>query len=680
MLHFMRARSGASFVALAWLSATSAQAESDADRDLQRPTVTVIGQRPADDARHQIERTAGGVDVVPAGDFADRLAVSLRDTLAFSPGVYTQPRFGQEVRLSIRGSGISRGYHMRGLMLFQDGIPINLADNNGDFQELDPQVFQRIEVYRGGNALRYGGSTLGGAINAVTPTGRTAPGVELRADGGSFDTIRGKAALGFATERGDAFVALTTDNSNGDRDHATRDAIRFNGNVGIRLTDTVENRVYASVNHINQDLPGSLTRDQALTTPKTSLPTNIAQDQERDIDSIRLQNRTTIDLGSGQVAVGLFLNTKQLFHPIYQVIDQQSVDYGGYVRLDLAREVGGVPIEASLGSTARFGNVEAKQFVNVAGRRGALTANARQEAQTIDTYGELRARIVPALSLIAGAIYTHGERTVANRLQADRSGTADFDTVSPKVGVLFEPAPAVQFYANYNRSVELPGFTELNQTPFATGGSVTPGFVAVDPQRAWTAEIGTRGTHGVVSWDVTVYRADIRGELLQFNQAPDIPAATFNAKRTRHQGIEAGLDVQLMPWLRLRQVYQLNDFRFRDDAQFGDNRLPVIARHLYRGELRLGGDRLSLSPAVEWVPRGAWADYANTSRAPGYALLGVAGQAEVRDGITAFVDVRNLTGKKAIGDISAVVAATPASAIYYPVERRAVYGGVRASF
>src|SRR3546814_4965215 len=89
----------------------------------------------------------GGVDVVSADSFKDKVAVSLRDALAFSPGVYTQPRFGQEVRLSIRGSGISRGYHMRGITLLQDGIPINLADDNGDFQELDPQVFERSEEH-----------------------------------------------------------------------------------------------------------------------------------------------------------------------------------------------------------------------------------------------------------------------------------------------------------------------------------------------------------------------------------------------------------------------------------------------------------------------------------------------------------------------------------------------------
>ena len=56
------------------------------------------------------------------------------------------------------------------------------------------------------------------------------------------------------------------------------------------------------------------------------------------------------------------------------------------------------------------------------------------------------------------------------------------------------------------------------------------------------------------------------------------------------------------------------------------------------------------------------------------------GGAKVADGIDAFFDIRNITGKKAIGDISAAVAVTPASAIYYPVERRAISAGLRARF
>src|SRR3546814_7545681 len=104
--------------------------------------------------------------------------------------------------------------------------------------------------------------------------------------------------------------------------------------------------------------------------------------------------------------------------------------------------------------------------------------------------------------------------------------------------------------------------------------------------------------------------------MLQFAIAPDVPSSTFNAGSTRHQGIEAGLDLALAPWARLRQVYQLNDFRFRDDAQYGDNRLPVVPKHQYRAELRLGTDTFSVTPNIEWTPKGAWTDYSNTTRAP----------------------------------------------------------------
>lgn len=668
MTSLIRALSGASFIAFA-ATATPSLADDSG------PIIVTAQQ--VEEAEAATARTPGGADTVAATEYEDKVAVSLRDALAFSPGVYTQPRFGQEVRLSIRGSGISRGFHMRGLTLLQDGTPINLADNNGDFQELDPQVFQYIEVLRGANALRFGSSTLGGGINAVTPTGRTEPGFELRVDGGSFDTIRTRAAIGYADDRADVWAAITTDRSDGDRMHASRDSLRFNTNIGLRLTDMIETRFYATLSQIDQDLPGALTRSDALTDPEKSNAINIVQDQERDIDSIRLQNRTTVDLGSGTLEAGLFYNGKNLFHPIFQVIDQNSEDYGAYARLNLAGEIGGVPVEGLIGSTARFGHVDARQFVNVGGNRDAPTQTARQEAQTIDSYGELRVMPLAGLSLIAGGVWTHGERTIDNRTSAALSGSASFDEFFPKFGLLYEPAKDIQLYANYSRSHELPGYGELAQTQV---GGLT-GFVDLDPQRAWTIELGTRGQHGLAAWDVTLYRSDIRGEMLQYSVVPGvIPAATFNADRTRHQGIEAGLELRLAPFATLRQVYQLNDFAFRNDAVYGDNRLPVIPKHLYRADLRLGTERFAVTPNVEWVPTGGWADYVNATRAPGYTLFGLGAEANVTDGLTLFFDARNLTGEKAIGDISAVVRATAASAIYYPVERRALYGGVRARF
>jgi len=666
MTLYFRAR-GASLCAIACaLSAVPAFAD-EADQRIIVTASPII-----EEAAAKVARTPGGVDVIAAEDYQDKLAVSLRDALSFSPGVYTQPRFGQEVRISIRGSGISRGYHMRGLTLLQDGIPINSADDNGDFQELDPQVFQHIEVYRGANALRFGGSTLGGAINAVTPTGQSAPGIDMRIDGGSFDTVRGKLAYGYADDRADAWAALTADRSDGDRDHGRRKALRFNGNVGFRLSDTVETRFYASVQSIRQKLSGALTEADALDHPAKG---NFTGDQARNIDSIRLQNRTTVQLGKGVLEGGLFLNVKELYHPIYAVVDQQSTDYGVYARY----EVLAGPFGITLGSTARFGEVRSRRFDNVNGAPAfgeAPAFYAKQRAHTINSYGELRFSPVSRLTLIAGGVYTHAirkqDQMIFDKLPALVDSRVDYDAFAPKFGLLFEPSQTVQFYANYNQSVEMPGFMEVAQIA---------AFVPVRPQKAWTAEIGTRGRIGIAAWDVSLYRADLRGEMLQYtpNPAKNIPAATFNADRTRHQGIEAGLDLTLASWATLRQMYQYSDFRFRRDATYGDNRLPVVPRHFYRAELRLGTDRASISPSVEWAPQGAWVDYANTKKVDGYAMLNLSAQAQVKEGVTLFLDARNLTQKRAIGDISAVVQYT-GQASFYPLERRAFYGGIRARF
>lgn len=663
----MRHRLSIAALAASSLLPATASADSldagDAAYDSAR-AIVVIGHHAAREAEAAVAATPGGADLVGYEDYADRTVVSLRDVLAFSPGVYAQPRFGQEVRLSIRGSGLSRGFHMRGLTLLQDGVPINLADDNGDFQELEPTFFDHLEVYRGANALRFGSGTLGGAINGVTPRGDRARGLFARLDGGSFGMARALVSGGLGDERANAWIGFSADRHDGDRQHAKRRSARLHANAAFRLSDAVSTRFWVSVNAIDQELPGALSLADALGNPRKG---NFFGDQQRNIRSLRVQNRTTVALGDATLELGAFLNARELYHPIFQVVDQDSTDRGGFARLEWRSG----PFSATLGGEARWGTIRAKRFVNVNGKRGAPTFDADQRARTTSLYAEARVEAAAGLTLIAGAVRTEGLRRQDQVLPATVRGEAAFDAFSPRFGVLWQARPDVQVYANFSRSAELPTFVELAQVA---------AFVPLRAQRAWTAEVGTRGKAGAVSWDVSYYRAAVRGEMLQFTVRPDVPASTFNAESTLHQGIEAALTIEPASWLRLRQAWLWSDFRFRDDREFGDNRLPVVPRHVLRAEVRFGTDALHLSPSVEWVPQGPWADYRNTLRAPGYALVGLTAGASVAEGVDLFLDARNLADRKAVGDISAVIAATPASVIHYPVERRAVYAGVRARF
>src|SRR3546814_4920339 len=112
------------------------------------------------------------------------------------------------------------------------------------------------------------------------------------------------------------------------------------------------------------------------------------------------------------LAFGAFYNSQQLFHPIDEVIDQKAGDGGIFASLDLAGEVAGLPVERTLGSQARFGTMAALQYVNVSGSRGALTADARQTARTINSYGEFRIKPIDSLTLIVGGIHTSGQRKI----------------------------------------------------------------------------------------------------------------------------------------------------------------------------------------------------------------------------------------------------------------------------
>ncbi|MGB5235719.1 MAG: TonB-dependent receptor plug domain-containing protein, partial [Candidatus Macondimonas sp.] len=188
------------------------------------PEVTVTGTGgsltvpSATQARERIEQIPGGAAVVDAESYEDTRAATIKDMLDYVPGVFAQPRYAEELRLSIRGSGLSRTFHLRGISLLQDGIPINLADGGGDFQDIDPLAFQYIEVYKGANALEYGAASLGGAINFVSPTGRDADRLKLRLEGGSFDTGRAQIATGGVVGDGDYYLSLSHLRSNGFRD------------------------------------------------------------------------------------------------------------------------------------------------------------------------------------------------------------------------------------------------------------------------------------------------------------------------------------------------------------------------------------------------------------------------------------------------------------------------------
>jgi iron complex outermembrane recepter protein len=680
---------GALLIALPLAGALACPALASDD---QQPTtvdsVIVTARRNPDDppvvaeARARLSRTPGAVSVVAAETYEDIYALTLSDTLRAVPGVFAQRRWGEEIRLSIRGSGIGQSLHLRGVLLAQDGVPINGPDGFGDFQELDPLIARYTEVYKGGNALRFGGAALGGAINVLTPTGYNARSENLlRLEAGSFETRRGHLAMARQHGDWDVYAAATWAGSDGFLDHQESDSRRLTVSAGRRFGDDREVRVIVQANDLDLDISGTQTLENALTNPRAPDPYVRSMNFGRDVKSVRLTTQTRWRLNEALVFEGgLYLADKQLFHPVPVVLDNHYRFWGGFGRLDWTGQIGGMRADAFAGAYFRTGDNDSAVFLNTGGGvPGFQIGSTLQAATGVDVFAEGRLFLTDRLAMIAGGSWGYADRDVDNRFAPANSAARDYDWFSPRIGVLWEEMDGSQIYANLTRSVEPPTFLELVQTP-------VPRFVDLDAQEAWTFEIGARGQRGPFRYDLAAYRARIEGELLNYVVIPNNPALSFNAEDTVHQGVEAGLDWLLMDGgqgrLTLRQTWTWSDFFFDGDAVYGNNQLPIIPEHAYRAELKFEHPAgWFVAPSVEWTPQDVYVDYANTMKYPGYTTLSLNAGIDLPGGVSFFADLRNLADEKYVSNANAITdARVEATDVFTPGEGRSAYVGVRLSF
>jgi iron complex outermembrane receptor protein len=661
----------------------------------------------------QMEAVVGSVDFVDAASPAiqTRFIRDIPDALRDVPGVYAESRYGQEVRLSVRGSGIARGFHLRGIEVLQDGIPVNFADGSGDFYQIDPIFFRSIEVFKGGNALIFGTSTLGGAINFVSPTAYTALAPDIvRLDGGSFGTYRGQVQVSRVIGPFDFLINGTFFHSQGYRAHSQSDYTQINGNFGYRFSPTAETRFYFGAYYTRQLLPGALDLPTTLNSPKSPNPQAISNgfggNQARDVFTQRIANRTSLLLDWGKVDLDSWFIHKDLYHPIFQVIDQDGYTWGAAPRLTGSAIVAGFRNDFFLGGRFWGGHNVDDRFINFNGGALTQTLNARQDVLNLEGYAENRFFVVPEVALMAGvkgfsdnrkyqdlggiprstvSVPGFGSQTVSPDLTY-KFDEVTYNGVVPKLGVLWAPQPSIQVFADVTGSRDVPDFSDLTPTILSQQR-----FVPLKQQKAWTGEIGTRGRWDRFSWDFTAFRSKLRDELMQFTVNSNVPATTFNAPRTLHQGIEFAGSVDVLrdvtgpgagDAVTLAQVWTWNQFFFDNDPEFGNNRIAGIPEHVLRTTIAYRRpDGLYIAPAIDWIPKGAFADFANTLQVPGYVLLSLQAGIDMPNNISLYVDARNLTDQHYVSDISTITNATRVSTtIFQPGNGRSVYGGLRWTF
>lgn len=217
--------------------------------------------------------------------------------------------------------------------------------------------------------------------------------------------------------------------------------VHGSANFGYGFSLDAETRFYMNANSWRQRLPGELTKTVVLNAPRTADPEFVRQDQQRNIDSVRLANKTTLRFGPTTVDFGIFTQQRHVDHPIYRYLDYYVSDYGGFARATDDRVVGSFRNRLIAGVNAQIGTIDYKEYDNLTGAvKGVLLTSALQKSQNHSVYAEDSFFVLPSVALVVGGQFLHAIRDQQDRFlsNGDQSGRRTWDVFSPKVGVLWD--------------------------------------------------------------------------------------------------------------------------------------------------------------------------------------------------------------------------------------------------
>jgi iron complex outermembrane recepter protein len=618
----------------------------------------------------------------------DALGVNLADDIGFVPGLLARNRnnYAQDQQVSIRGIGANSPFGIRGVRIYQDGIPQTGPDGQGQVSQFNLDSAQRVEVLRGPFSALYGNSS-GGVIQIFTADG-TAPG-EVRADVGygSFGTFRAGVDASDATGPVAYNVAFTHFFVEGYRPHESARNESFNGKVDYRFAPRSKLTFIANVlSRPDSEDPLGLTAAEFAANPNQTDPAatqfntrkSLQQQEGGLVLDLGLTDRQSVRVMGyyGHRSVLQFLSipvgAQKPATSAGGVVDLDRQFGGGDARWSWQGPLAGRPLSWVVGVSYDTQNELRRGQNNFVGDAlgviGALRRNENDIARNIDEYTQASWEFIPRWTLTAGIRHSEvrflSEDHYITPSNGNDSGAATYTASSPVAGLLFAARPWLHLYASYGQGFQTPLGSELAYRP--DGG---PGLdFGLRPARSDNSEIGAklRMSRNLTA-EVAAFDTLTRNEIVVATNAGG--RSTYqNAGRTRRSGAEASLDYRFAGDWRARIAYTYVDAIYIDAYRTcagtpctaanqliaSGNRLPGVPHNDAYATLEWGGTtgwRASLSG--QYISAIAVND-ANANYAAAYPVFDASGGYAVQLGSTrlsGFLRLNNLLDRHYAGSI-----------------------------
>lgn len=674
------------------------------------PTIRVTGTRLAD-PKAAAAKVPGNVSVVNGQTFYQRPVNSMADALHYVPGVMAVSNAGgSDMVLSIRGSNLdSINYDNAGVALFQDGLPVTTADGANHNRLLNPFMARDLIVANGINALTYGASDLGGAIDAISRTARNSDPNQVYLQAGSHGLGDAQVSTGGVAGKFDGMVALGDKHWGGYLQHSREDFNGLDANAGWQVSDRFHLRAFATYSNDRQQLAGTLTRAEFDADPRQAEPAYALGNHQLNVKTGRVAVKGTWDINAdSRLEFGASYELQRLWHPIVDVfvplgpgpnppladvfsllINTAQRTAGGMLRYRLKLGDHDLLAGINLADTTDKGG----DYANLAGRRGDQQDIVNTHGRSATLFAVDRWTFVPGWTLVYGAqgVATHLDDLTIDAIDqgnaTPRNQKNRFSAFNPRAGLLHALTPTSQAYVSVGRIYQSPNFFDLDNARMELGP-----HASLDAMHGTAYEVGLRGSSATPAsagpswhWNLAAYHERIHNEILSVDDParPGI-SLTANIPRTTHAGIEAlvGASLPLPGWAgRIEPLVSatFNDFAFNHDPHYRNNHLPSAPRYVLHGEVMYRhANGFFAGPtfdAVGW----RYADYANTYRVGGYGLVGLRAGIQ-RERWELFVAATNLLDRRYVSVVEPLNFATADDPVLNPGAPRSMFAGLRLKY
>jgi len=508
---------------------------------------------------------------------------NIEESLATIPGVFTENRFnGGSNVVSFRGIGIHT-HVTRGILVLVDGVPLNETSGRVDFEGVDMENAERIEVIKGPVSSLYGPNGITGVINIIEKEPQTGFHGGFNTYYGSYDTRKLAGNLNGGTETFKYLIKSNYIYSGGYQDRQVYDS----KSAGIKLSNEFKNHGKLG-----------LTADYITGYTEYAGP----------LDSTQYYDRSTVATskftGSDKDIFRLNLNYRQKFgehSDLFTSVYYRQRHYEGHYRdsqfgINDVYTLGGEvrwksgfslfsrrnTISVGVSVDQENGNEELYERDEDTGEIDELIDNGSSGYLLGGIYVQDEFFIVPKLALTLGVRFDLVQYSWEDDFNTGEDNTSDNGSVtstSPKFGLVFHPSENMTLFGNISKGFNPPQISQL-YIGSSYSGQPNPNL---EPEYLINYEVGTRGSIGsVIDYQFSLFRMEFKDQIV----ADGDPPTYENVGDTRHSGLEASVKFSATKSLSGHLSYSYLHTEFISDPEYKGNTLRKTPANMLNASLQ----------------------------------------------------------------------------------------------